>query len=101
MKEGNDISYTVSFKTYKQDLFQNGDFSMYMYFQWDGGYHPHVLSYFDGLPYPRVRWYPNFFSIKMDREGCRIDYLHGLGHFLFWFGDDRKKIGQGGNYPLR
>ena len=38
-------------------------------------------SDFDGLPYPQVRWYPNFFH-ENDRKGCKRDYLNALGNFL-------------------
>ena len=38
-------------------------------------------SDFDGLPYPRVRWYPHFFH-ENDRKGCKRDYLYALGNFL-------------------
>ena len=39
-------------------------------------------SDFDGLPYPRVRWYPQFFFHENDRKGCKRDYLNALGYFL-------------------
>ena len=38
-------------------------------------------SDFDGLPYPRVRWYPQFFH-EDDRKGCKRDYQYALGNFL-------------------
>ena len=35
------LTYTVSFKTTQaRPFFQNDDFSISMYFQWEGGYHP-------------------------------------------------------------
>ena len=39
-------------------------------------------SDFDGLPYPRVRWYHQLFY-QNDSEGCNRDYLDALGHFLW------------------
>ena len=50
---------------------------------------PPLPTIFDGLPYsppphPR-RGYPDFFH-QNDRKGCTLDYLDGLGHFLFGFG---------------
>ena len=46
-----------------------------------GLHKPPSHSDFDGLPYPRVRWYPNFFH-QNDRKGCKWDYLDALGHFF-------------------
>ena len=44
---------------------------------------PPSPSDFDGLPYPRVRWYPQFFFFhENDRKGCKRDYLYTLGNFL-------------------
>ena len=38
--------------------------------------------------------------LNFDREGCRIDHLDGLSHFLFGFGETEKNPQGGGNYPL-
>ena len=45
----------------------------------------HLLpAIFDGLPYP-LKGLPPIFFIKNDRKGCTLDYLDGLGNFLFGF----------------
>ena len=49
---------------------------------WKGCINPLSPSDFDGLPYPRVRWYPQFFFHENDRKGCKRDYLNALGNFL-------------------
>ena len=37
---------------------------------------PPAPSDFDGLPYPRVRWYPQFFFHENDCKGCKkITYM--------------------------
>ena len=43
---------------------------------------PPSPSDFDGLPYPRVRWYSHFFFHENNRKGCKRDYLYTLGNFL-------------------
>ena len=37
---------------------------------------------FDGLPYPRVRWYPHFVSSSKWPQGCEKDHLYVIDHFL-------------------
>ena len=34
-----------------------------------------------------------------DHKGCTLDYLDGLGHFLFGFGATGKNSQRGGNQP--
>ena len=51
---------------------------------------PPPPSDFDALPYPRVRWYPQFYFHQNDRKGCTRDYLYALDHFLQRFGAIRK-----------
>ena len=48
----------------------------------------------DGLPYPRVRWYPLFFR-ENDRKGCKRDYLYALVTFFSVLerpGENRKGV---------
>ena len=58
---------------------------------------PPVPPIFDDLPYPPPRGSPNFFYLffffgggQNDRKGCTLDYLHGLGHFVFGLGTTGK-----------
>ena len=39
----------------------------------------------DGLPHPRVRWYPQFVFHENDRKGCKKDYLYALDNFFYRF----------------
>ena len=43
---------------------------------------PPSPSDFDGLPYPRVRWYPQFFFHENYRKRCKRDYLLPLVTFF-------------------
>ena len=54
------------------------------------------LAIFDGLPSPPL---PPIFKNQNDGKGCTLDYLDGLGRFLFWFGGDREKSRGSGNQP--
>ena len=40
---------------------------------------PHPLD-FDGLPYPQVRWYPQFFFMEMTAKD--VKEIYALGNFL-------------------
>ena len=48
-----------------------------------------VPAIFDGLPYPLIFFHQN------DRKGCSLDYLDGLGHFLFGFWATEKILEKG------
>ena len=39
-------------------------------------------SNFDGLPFPRGRWYPPTCFIKMTAKTCKNYYKGALGHFI-------------------
>ena len=49
--------------------------------------HPPSLMAYLTPPSP-----PHFFFHQNDHKGCTLDFLDGLGHFLFWFWGDREKI---------
>ena len=53
---------------------------------------PPLPAIFDGLPY-LPRGTPDFFY-QNDRKGCTLDYLDGLGHFLFVL-EQQGKISRG------
>ena len=53
--------------------------------------HPRTPSDFDDLHYPRVRWYPHFFSSN-DRKGCKGDNLYVPDHFLTFWSNQRKTV---------
>ena len=59
---------------------------------------PPSSSDFDGLPYPRVRWYFHFFH-ENDHKGCKRDYLYALGNFLWRFRATGKNRKGGCNNP--
>ena len=54
-------------------------------------------SNLDGLPYSRVRWYPNCFH-QNDHKGCKIDYLDAPRPFPLAFWNDRVKWYKSDNY---
>ena len=70
-QKGNGISNMFSkFQHHSmQILFQNGDFMFSK--NWKGCINSPSPSDFDGLPYPRVRWYPQFFFMKMTAKDVK------------------------------
>ena len=57
---------------------------------------PPLHPNFDGLPYPRLRWYPRIFFAKMTAK----DELKGIKNprvSFFWVFMPQKKIPWGGN----
>ena len=75
------LVYTVSFKT-----IQSKNFSKWRLLIFSGGNHPYSPSFTAYLS-PRT---PDFFH-QTDRKGCTLDYLDGLGHFLFGLRRQGKK----------
>ena len=57
-------------------------------------YPPSLMAYLTPPPYP------HFFFQQNNRKGYTLDYLDGLGHFLFGFGVTGTKSRGGGNHPL-
>ena len=86
------LIYTVSFNT-----IQSINFSKWQLLIFSGG-NPPVPAIFDSLPYP-LKGTPDFFH-QNDRKGCTLNYLDGLGHFLFDFGATGNNSRWGGNHPL-
>ena len=56
------------------------------------GFFPHhnlyrlIFQSFVLREYPPEEGTPDFSFHQNDRKGCTLDYLDGLGHFLFGFG---------------
>ena len=82
--------------SYHADIFQNG---VYI-FRWQPPPPPHVPSDFDGLPYSRVRGYPQICFHQNEHNGCKRDYLDARGRFVLRFGAIGDKPLGGGNHPL-
>ena len=60
---------------------------------------PPSPSDFDGLPYPRVRWYPQFFFVKMTAKDVKeITYMPLVTFFSILERPGKKRKG-GCNYP--
>ena len=74
------LIYTASFKTTQSINFSKWQLSIFL-----GGnqplYLPSVMAYLTPL-----KGVPPFFFHQNEFKGCTLDYLDGLGHFLFGFG---------------
>ena len=73
------LIYTVSFKTIQSILFSKWQLLIF-----SGGIHPLPTN-------TPLKGVPPICFHQNDRKGCTLDYLDGLGHFLFGFGATGKK----------
>ena len=90
------LIYTLSFKTIQSIFF----FKMpnFNFPRWQPSLVPVIV---DGLPYPSSPGVPPIFFHRNNGKGCTLDYLDGLGHFMFGFGATGKSSRGSDNPPGR